>query len=87
MVNAAYYGVFVRNGCLVVAQRNPNTGEYTSLGSAGYPLEGYGVAYVQYQGDQPFLYHKDSGPVPATPEQLETIRQFHDDVEAALGLK
>jgi hypothetical protein len=87
MVNAAYYGVFVREGCLVVAQRNPDTGAYTSIGSSGYPLEGVGVAFLQWQGDQPFLYHKDCGAVPATPEQLATLRKFSADVKAALGLE
>jgi hypothetical protein len=87
MVNAAYYGVFVRDGCMVVAQRNPDTGAYTSLGSSGYPLEGVGVAYLQWQGDQPFLYHKDCGAVPASPEQLATLRKFSADVKAALSLE
>jgi hypothetical protein len=87
MVNAAYYGVFVREGCMVVAQRNPNTGAYTSMGSSGYPLEGVGVAYLQWDGDRPFLYHKDCGAVPATEEQVETLRKFSADVKAALGLE
>ena len=87
MVNAACYGVFVREGCMVVAQRNPDTGEYTSMGSSGYPLEGVGVAYLQWQGDQAFLYHQACGAVPATPEQLETLRRFSADVGAALGLE
>ena len=87
MANAAYYGVFVREGCMVVAKRDPGTGVYTSLGSSGYPLEGVGVAYLQWDGDQPFLFHKDCGMVPATPEQVETLRKFSADVTAALGLE
>jgi hypothetical protein len=87
MVNAAYYGVFVRNGCMVVAQRNPDTGEYTSMGSAGYSVEGIGVAFLQWKDDTPYLYRKDFDPVPATPEQLETLRQFSSDVKNALGLE
>ena len=87
MVNAAYYGVFVRDGCMVVAQRNPDTGVYTSMGNSGYPLPGVGVAHLQWQGDQPFLCRKDFDPVPATAEQLETLRKFSADVKAALGLE
>ncbi len=86
MVNAAHYGVFVRSGCMVVAQRDPDTGEYTSLGSAGYSLEGVGVAFLQWKDDIPYLYRKDFEPVPATPEQMETLRQFSADVKNALGL-
>jgi len=87
MVNAAYYGVFVRDGCMVVAHRNPDTGVYTSLDGAGYPLEGVGVAHLQWDGDRPMLYHQVCGAVPATPEQLETLRKFSADVQAALGLE
>jgi hypothetical protein len=85
MANAAFYGVFVRDGCLVVAQRNPETGEYNSLGSVGYPLP-KGLAFLQWRDDRPFLYHKECGAVPATPEQLAAIRKFSADVKAALGL-
>jgi hypothetical protein len=87
MVNAAYYGVFVREGCLVVVKRDPGTGNYTSMGNSGYPLEGVGVAYLQWDGDTPFLFHKDCGAVPATPEQVEILRKFSADVGAALGLE
>jgi len=86
MVNAAYYGVFVRNGCMVIAQRNADTGEYTSLGSAGYPLEGVGVAFLEWKDDQPYLTRKDHDPVLATPEQLKTLRKFAQDVRMALGM-
>ena len=85
-VNAACYGVFVRKGCMIVAQRDPDTGAYKSMGSAGYPLEGVGVAYLQWQDDKPFLYHKDCGLVPATEEQLATLRSFSADLKAVLGL-
>jgi len=87
MVNAAFYGVFVREGCLVVVQRNPDTGVYTSMGSPGYPLENVGMAFLQWDGDRPFLFHKDCGAVPATPEQVATLRKFSADVGAALGLE
>ncbi len=87
MVNAACYGVFVREGCVVVAQRDPDTGVYTSLGSSGYPLEGVGLAFLQWDGDRVFLYHKDCGAVQATEEQVETLRKFSADVTAALGLE
>jgi hypothetical protein len=86
MVNAAYYGVFVRNGCMVVAQRNPDTGQYTSLGSAGYSVEGVGVAFLQWKDEKPYLFRKDFDPLPATPEQLEILRQFSADVKAAIGV-
>ena len=86
MVNAACYGVFVRSGCMVVAQRNPDTGEYISLGSAGYSLEGMGVAFLQWKDEKPYLFRKDFDPVPATPEQLETLRNFSKDVKGALGV-
>ena len=86
-VNAAFYGVFVRDGCMVIAQRDPDTGGYTSLGSSGYPLKDVGVAYLQVQDGQAFLYHKDCGAVPATEEQVETLRKFSADVKAALGLE
>ncbi len=86
MVNAAYYGVFVRSGCMVIAQRNPDTGEYTSIGSAAYSLDGIGMAFLQWKGEQPYLYRKDYDPVPATPEHLEKLRQFSADVRSALGL-
>ena len=87
MVNAAYYGVFVRDGCMVVAQRNPDTGAYTSLGSAGYSLEGIGMAFLLWKDEQPYLYRKDFEPVPATPEHLEMLRKFSADVKAAIGLQ
>jgi hypothetical protein len=71
----------------VVVKRNPDTGAYVSMGSSGYPLEGVGVAYLQWDGDRPFLYHKNCGAVPATPEQVETLRKFSADVKAALRLE
>ena len=86
MVNAACYGVFVRSGCMVVAQRNPGSGEYVSLGSAGCSLEGMGIAFLQWKDEKPYLVRKDFDPVPATPEQLETLRKFSKDVQNALGL-
>ena len=86
MVNAAYYGVFVRKGCMVIAQRDPGSGEYTSMGSAAYSLEGIGMSFLQWKDDKPYLYRKDYDPVPATPEQLEILRKFSADVKSALGL-
>jgi hypothetical protein len=86
MVNAACYGVFVREGCMAVVQRNAGTGAYISIGSTGYSLES-GVAFLVWQDGEPYLTRKGNDPVPATPEQVAIIRKFAADVESALGLK
>ena len=87
MVDSTCYGVFVRDGCMVVAQREPVSGAFTSVGSVASNVPGVGMAYLQWQDNQPFLYRKEFGLTPASEEQLAAIRQFSIDVRHALRLE
>jgi hypothetical protein len=87
MVNAAFYGVFFRDGCMVIAQREPNSGMYYSIGSAGYNVDGVGVSFLVWDGDTPYLVRKDCDRVPATKEHLAILSKFSADIKAALGLE
>ena len=52
-------------------------------GSTGLMTE-QGLAYLVWRDGQPYLAGK-GGEIPATPEQVETIRRFSEDLNTALS--
>ena len=72
--------VFVRECCVAVAGRTADGG--FSLGSTGMMTEN-GPAYLVWRQGQPRLAGK-GGEVPADNAQVETIRRFSEDLQAAL---
>jgi hypothetical protein len=78
------FSIYVRENCIgvVAAAGSANSGALNQ-GSTGLMTE-QGLAYLIWREGQPYLAAK-GGEVPATPEQLESIRKFSQDLETALG--
>jgi tyrosyl-tRNA synthetase len=72
--------VFVREVCVAMAGRG--AGGTLSPGSTGMMTEN-GLAYLVWREGRPWLAAKGSE-VAATPEQVEAIRKFSEDLKAAL---
>jgi hypothetical protein len=72
--------LYVRDNCIAAAGgSNPGI----NLGSTGMMTE-QGLAYLVWRDGQPYLAAKGSE-TPATPEQVETIRKFSEDLNDALN--
>jgi hypothetical protein len=70
------YCLFVRGNCMALSYGG-------SLSSSGMMTEN-GLAYLVTRGEQHFLVCK-AGETVATPDQVETIRRFSEDLAAALA--
>lgn len=77
------YCVLVRGNCLALAQAAGET--FTSVGASGTMTES-GIAYLVWREGLPMLAAHGGHEQPATPEELETIRRFSEDLKSALGL-
>ncbi|MEO8596147.1 MAG: hypothetical protein ABI759_22705 [Candidatus Solibacter sp.] len=79
--------IYVRDNCIAAvgnaAVGNADGGNAKGQGSTGLMTD-QGLAYLVWHGNQAFLAGK-SGEVPATPEQVEAIRQFSEDLKSALS--
>ena len=85
--------IYVRDQCIAavgagtIAQTTADTTvqatTQTTQGSTGFMTE-QGLAYLVWRDGQPFLAAKGSE-TPATPEQVETIRKFSQDLSSALS--
>jgi hypothetical protein len=73
------YSVFVRDNCMAVAG-GPNG---ANRGSTGLMTE-QGIGFLLWRDGQPYLAAKGFE-TPATPEQMETIRQFSEDLDKVLN--
>ena len=76
MVQGPAVSIYVREDCIGVVGSG-------TQGSTGM-LTPQGLAYLVWRDGQPLLASKGAE-VPATPEQVEAIRKFSEDLKAALN--
>jgi hypothetical protein len=79
MAEGPAVSIYVRDNC-IAAVGGPGG---TNQGSTGMMTE-QGLAYLVWRDGQPFLAAKGSE-TPASPEQVETIRKFSEDLNNALN--
>ena len=77
------YCLFVRGNCLALVQAAEES--FTSIGASGMMTEN-GIAYLVWREGQPVLAAHGGHEQPATPEELETVRRFSEDLKLTLGL-
>jgi hypothetical protein len=77
------YCLFVRGNCLALAQAAEEG--FTSIGASGMMTEN-GIAYLVWREGRPVLAAHGGHEQPATPEELETVRRFSEDLKLTLGL-
>ena len=77
------YCLFVRGKCLALAQSAGET--FTSIGASGIMTEN-GIAYLVWREGSPVLAAHGGHEQPPTPEELETVRRFSEDLKSALSL-
>ena len=75
MVEGPAVSIYMRDNCVAAVGG--------TQGSTGIMTE-QGLAYLVWREGQPFLAAKGSE-TPATPEQVETIRKFSEDLNTALS--
>ena len=81
MVEGPAVSIYVRDTCIAaVGGTHPG-----NQGSTGIMTE-RGLAYLVWRDGRPYLAAK-GGETPATPEQVETIRRFSEDLNTALSLR
>jgi hypothetical protein len=79
MVEGPAVSIYMRDNCIAaVGGTIPG-----NQGSTGMMTE-QGLAYLVWRDGQPFLAAKGVE-TPATPEQVETIRRFSEDLNSALS--
>jgi hypothetical protein len=87
MVEGPAVSIYVRDNCIAAVGGssgiNQGTNPGTNQGSTGM-MTGQGVAYLVWRDGRPYLAAK-GGETPATPEQVETIRKFSQDLNDALN--
>jgi hypothetical protein len=71
------YTFYTRDNCAAI-------GHGASLGSSGIMTEA-GLAYLTWREGRPYLAAHGAAESPASPEQVETLRQFSVDLNAALN--
>ncbi len=79
MVEGPAVSIYVRDNC-IAAVGSTGAG---NQGSTGMMTE-QGLAYLVWRDGQPFLAAKGSE-TPATPDQVEAIRKFSEDLNTALS--
>jgi hypothetical protein len=79
MVEGPAVSIYVRDNC-IAAVGGTGAGNQGSTGM----MTDQGLAYLVWREGQPFLAAKGSE-TPATPEQVETIRKFSEDLNTALS--
>ena len=75
MVEGPAVSIYMRDNCVAAVGG--------TQGSTGIMTE-QGLAYLVWREGQPFLAAKGSE-TPATPEQVEAIRKFSEDLNTALS--
>ena len=83
MVEGASFSIYVRENCIGVVGQGSTDQRCTNQSSTGLMTE-QGLAYLIWREGQPYLAAK-AVETPATPEQVETIRKFSQDLETALS--
>jgi hypothetical protein len=79
VVEGPAVSIYVRDNC-IAAVGGP---QRMNQGSTGMMTE-QGVAYLVWRDGHPYLVAK-GGETPATPEQVETIRKFSQDLNDGLS--
>ena len=79
MVEGPSVSIYLRDNCIAAVGGNLGSNQ----GSTGMMTE-RGLAYLVWRDGQPYLVAK-GGETPATPEQVETIRKFSEDLNTALS--
>ena len=79
MVEGPSVSFYVRDRCIAAASGTHGSNQ----GSTGMMTE-QGLAYLIWRDGQPYLAAK-GGETRATPEQVEAIRQFSEDLNTALS--
>jgi len=79
MVEGPSVSIYVRDNC-IAAVGGTHAG---NQGSTGLMTE-RGLAYLVWRDGEPFLASK-GGEAPATPDQVDTIRKFSEDLHDALS--
>ena len=77
------YCLFVRGNCLALVQAAGES--FTSIGASGMMTES-GIAYLVWREGRPVLAAHGGHEQPATPEELETVRRFSEDLKLTLRL-
>ena len=80
MVEGPAVSIYVRDNCIAAVGGDLGSG---NQGSTGMMTE-QGLAYLVWRDGQPYLAAKGSE-TPATPEQVEAIRKFSEDLTTALS--
>ena len=79
VVEGPAVSIYVRGDCIAAVGRTHGSNQ----GSTGMMTD-QGLAYLVWRDGQPYLAAK-GGETPATPEQVETIRRFSQDLSNALS--
>jgi hypothetical protein len=79
MVEGPAVSIYVRGDCIAAVGRTHGSNQ----GSTGMMTD-QGLAYLVWRDGRPYLAAK-GGETPATPEQVETIRRFSQDLSNALN--
>jgi hypothetical protein len=82
MVEGPAVSIYARGDCIAAIGRTQGSGAATNQGSTGMMTD-QGLAYLVWRDGRPYLAAK-GGETPATPEQVETIRRFSQDLSNAL---
>ena len=83
MVEGPAVSIYARGDCMAAVGGPQGSGADTNQGSTGMMTD-QGLAYLVWRDGRPYLAAK-GGETPATPEQVETIRKFSEDLSAALS--
>lgn len=80
-IDLDHHFLFERDGFVALVERRRDD-TFGNVGAAGLLTE-TGLAPLVWRGDAAKFVSK-SGEQPATPEQIETLRNFQHDLEAAI---
>ena len=83
MVEGPAVSIYVRGDCIAAVGGPQGSGAGTNQGSTGMMTD-LGLAYLVWRDGLPYLAAK-GGETSATPEQVETIRRFSQDLGNALS--
>jgi hypothetical protein len=75
------YTMFTRDNCAAIAHEQ---GGAYSVGSSGVMTES-GLAFLIWRDGQVFLMAHGGAETPAAGEQIDAVRQFSNDLKAALA--
>ena len=83
MVQGPAVSIYARENCIAAVGGSESGGAIGNQGSTGMMTE-QGLAYLVWREGRPYLAAKGSE-TPATPEQVEAIRRFSQDLNDALN--